>query len=86
MAEEKFDNVNRPKHYAAGKFECIDVMLAIFGVKMVSAFCILNAFKYIFRHKLKNGIEDIRKSIWYLNKYVELQNDAPPMEWGDSLD
>lgn len=29
--------------------------------------------KYIYRHKRKNGMEDIKKAIWYLNKYVELE-------------
>ena len=35
-------------------------------------FCICNAFKYLFRWKNKNGVEDITKANWYLNKYLEL--------------
>jgi hypothetical protein len=42
------------------------------GVDAVKNFCICNAFKYIYRHRFKNGTEDIKKAIWYLNKYVEL--------------
>lgn len=66
------DNVNHPKHYETGKFECIDVMIETQGVEAVKSFCICNAFKYLYRHKNKNGVEDVQKAIWYLNKFVEL--------------
>ena len=68
-----YDNVNRPAHYNTGKYESIDVMIETQGVDAVKNFCICNAFKYIYRHKFKNGLEDIKKAIWYLNKYVELE-------------
>lgn len=66
------DKVNHPSHYALGQYECIDVMIAVFGVTMVMAYCILNAFKYIWRFTRKNGVEDIKKAIQYLQKWVEL--------------
>lgn len=68
-----FDNVNRPAHYNTGKYESIDVMVETQGVDAVKNFCICNAFKYIYRHRFKNGVEDIKKAIWYLNKYIELE-------------
>ena len=67
------DNVNHPKHYETGKFECIDVMVETQGVDAVKNFCLCNAFKYIYRTRRKNGIEDVKKAIWYLEKYVELE-------------
>lgn len=67
------DMVNAPPHYCTGKFECIDVMTEIFGVKAVQDFCLCNAFKYLYRTNRKNGIEDIKKAQWYLNKFVELE-------------
>lgn len=67
------DNVNHPAHYETGKFECIDVMLETQGKEKVKAFCICNAFKYLYRHGRKNGREDIEKAVWYLNKYLELE-------------
>lgn len=67
------DNVNHPKHYETGKFECIDVMVETQGVEAVKSFCLCNAFKYIYRTSRKNGLEDIKKAIWYLEKYVELE-------------
>lgn len=66
------DNVNHPSHYATGKYECIDVMLEIFGVEAVKTFCLLNAFKYNYRSGRKNGLEDIKKAKWYIDKYIEL--------------
>lgn len=68
------DNVNHPSHYETGKFECIDVMLETQGIEAVKDFCLCNAFKYIYRTRNKNGIEDVKKAIWYLNKYVELNS------------
>ena len=73
-SEETKDNVNHPSHYETGKFECIDVMIETQSVEAVKAFCICNAFKYIYRHKNKNGVEDVKKAIWYLNKFVELES------------
>lgn len=67
------DNVNHPVHYETGKFECIDVMIETQGANAVEAFCICNAFKYLYRHRNKGHIEDVKKAIWYLNKFVELE-------------
>lgn len=66
------DNVNHPSHYETGKYQCIDVMEETQGKEAVKDFCICNAFKYIYRHRKKNGLEDVKKAVWYLNKYIEL--------------
>ena len=66
------EEINHPDRYAGGKFECIKVMLDVFGADAVKHFCILNAFKYVWRAEKKNGVEDIKKAVWYLNKYIEL--------------
>lgn len=50
-------------------------MIETQGAKATKEFCICNAFKYLYRHKRKNGVEDIKKAIWYLNKYLELSAD-----------
>lgn len=69
------DNVNHPSHYETGKFECIDVMLETQGKEAVKDFCVCNAFKYLYRHENKNGLEDIKKAVWYLNKFIELEEE-----------
>lgn len=66
------DCVNHPSHYETGKFECIEVMEETQSVEAVKNFCICNAFKYLYRHANKNGLEDIKKARWYLDKYIEL--------------
>lgn len=66
------DMVNHPPHYE-GKFECIDVMEDCYGEEAVEAFCLGNAFKYIYRcNKKFDKLEDVEKAIWYLNKYVSM--------------
>ena len=59
-------NPVRPAHYEKCSLECIDVMLAVFGRKAVTDFCILNAFKYMWRYEHKNGLEDLQKAERYL--------------------
>lgn len=64
--------VTHPTHYTQGKVQCIDAMESAFGKEAVATWCKLNAFKYIWREQHKNGMEDIDKALWYLNKYKEL--------------
>lgn len=66
------DPVNHPSHYETGKFECIEVMQEALGTESVIQFCICNAFKYLYRFRRKNGMEDIQKAGWYINKALEL--------------
>nr|DAF33760.1 MAG TPA: nucelotide kinase [Caudoviricetes sp.] len=67
------DNVNHPSHYETGKFECIEVMMETQGKEAVKSFCVCNAFKYLYRHKNKNELEDIKKAVWYLKKFIDLE-------------
>ena len=70
------DMVNHPSHYKNNKYEAIDVMLDIFGKDKTLAFCELNAFKYLWRADNKGtDIQDKKKAIWYLNKYIELKEN-----------
>ena len=69
------DNVNSPVHYVGTGIECIDAMYAAFGSDKVAAFCHLNAFKYLWRAEKKNGIEDLRKAQWYINKEIEIYDE-----------
>lgn len=69
--------VNHPKHYYSGKFECIEVMLDVFDKDKVADFCELNAFKYLWRADNKDtDIQDKKKAIWYLTKYIELKGEV----------
>lgn len=66
------ENVNHPEHYQ-GKHECIDEMVALFGVEAVKAFCRCNVYKYRFRSNRKGGQEDLDKADWYMEKLMELE-------------
>lgn len=76
--DAKPDPVNRPAHYTSGGIECIDAMQAAFGVEAVKDFCQCNAFKYLWRHREKGGLEDLKKARWYLNRLIremEVEDD-----------
>jgi len=74
--EPKEEMVNHPSYYQGNKYECIDVMLDVFGKEKVSAFCELNAFKYQWRANSKGtNIQDKEKAIWYNQKYIDLNKE-----------
>jgi hypothetical protein len=65
------DNVNHPSHYTQGSIECIDAIEeSTKGLLGISAVCVANVIKYIWRYKFKNGIEDLKKARWYLDKLI----------------
>lgn len=71
--QNKYDNVNHPKHYEGNcSIKCIDAMIMTFGAKRTAEYCVQNAYKYAWRHKYKNKLEDLKKAEWYLDKFDEL--------------
>ena len=71
------DPVNHPSHYEKQcSLECIDVMEACFDYDAVFDFCVCNAFKYLWRHKFKNGNEDLLKAAWYIDKAERIMYDV----------
>ena len=66
------DNVNNPTHYTQGEIECIDCIKAATVNKVgIEAFCVGNAIKYLFRYENKNGLEDVKKAQWYINRLIQ---------------
>ncbi|WOZ15084.1 domain-containing protein (DUF3310) [Salmonella phage STP-1] len=74
------DNVNSPSHYTQAGIECIDaITAAVSGKSGIEAVCVANVIKYLWRYELKNGVEDVKKAQWYLNRLVaELENQHEP--------
>lgn len=72
------DNVNHPDHYTQGGVECIDAIAAATTGKIgIEAVCVANVIKYLWRYELKNGIEDVKKARWYLDRLItELEGKA----------
>lgn len=65
------DNVNHPDHYNQGGIECIDaIKAATVGKTGIEAFCVGNAIKYLWRYEEKNGLEDLKKARFYLNRLI----------------
>lgn len=54
------DPVSNPSHYTNAPFECFDLTREYL-------FAGGNAIKYVFRHRAKNGVEDLKKAAWYLD-------------------
>ena len=77
------DNVSHPQHYTAqGAFECIEIMELIFNNQQMFAFCLLNAFKYLWRceHKGKKE-EDLKKAEWYLLRATHYNDQNTMKDW-----
>lgn len=71
--EPKVDMVNSPSHYKTGKIECIEAMEAMLTPEEFIGYLRGNAFKYLWRYKDKNGIEDLRKANWYLDRLIKTE-------------
>lgn len=68
------DLVNHPPHYKSGGLEAYDVLKAFFPDDPLG----WQVGKYILRYKKKNGVEDLRKARWYLDKLInELSAETP---------
>ena len=75
IENEEHDNVNSPQHYQ-GKVECIDcIESATAGLNGIEAFCTGNAIKYLYRWKRKNGIEDLKKAKYYIDKIISVNGE-----------
>jgi len=69
--EIKKDNVNHPDHYQQSGIETIDYIESL-GKEVGEGFCIGNVIKYVSRYKKKNGIEDLKKAKWYLERAISV--------------
>ena len=70
--EPDIDMVNHPSHYTQGGIECIDALKAATVSKTgIEAVCTANAIKYLWRYEEKNGIEDVKKARWYIDRLIK---------------
>ena len=67
------DNIISPNHYTSDKgIEVFDVQEAfIHELKGMSASYWCNIVKYILRFQRKNGVEDLKKAKYYLEKLID---------------
>ena len=72
MDENVPDMVNHPQHYTQGGIECIDALkAATVGKRGIEAVCVANVIKYLWRYEKKNGIEDVRKAKFYIERLLK---------------
>jgi hypothetical protein len=68
---EKKDMVNSPEHYNKAGIETIDALEAML-TSGFDSYLQGNIVKYLWRYRYKNGVEDLKKAQWYLNKLIEV--------------
>ncbi|AZV43579.1 gp62 protein [Peribacillus asahii] len=68
--ENKEDVVNNPSHYKSGGIETLDYIKAKTKPEAFQGFLVGNVIKYISRYEHKNGLEDLKKAKFYLDKLI----------------
>ncbi len=64
------DNIN-PKHYKRGAIECIDAIQASLSEEQFKGYLKASAIKYLWRYEQKNGLEDLQKADWFLQRLIK---------------
>ena len=64
------DPVEKPAHYRVGEVEAIDYINQQLGGEGIRHYLEGNILKYMHRWRFKNGVEDLRKARWYLDKLI----------------
>lgn len=65
------DNVNNPPHYGQGKIEAIEYISDFLTPEEYQGYLRGNIAKYLHRFPYKNGVEDLRKASWYLDRLIK---------------
>ena len=71
---EEQDVVNKPSHYNQAGIECIEAIEAATD-NGFEYYLQGNIIKYLWRYRYKNGIEDLKKAQWYLNKLIKIKEE-----------
>lgn len=72
------DSINHPAHYTTGNIEVIEYIEDKLSPEGLQGYFVGNIIKYISRYRYKNGIEDLKKARWYLDRMIknmECEND-----------
>lgn len=80
------DVVNQPKHYNQIKVMIQGIYYKIEAHQVISSLAkrlpgseswlFANVFKYLWRYPDKNGVEDLKKARWYLDKLIEAYEET----------
>lgn len=70
VRESKYDSINNPEHYAAGRIECIDAIESALTPEEFRGFLKGNVMKYVWRERKKSGVDSLRKAEWYQKRLI----------------
>ena len=70
LPEEPVDMVNNPPHYNKYGVECLDAIRSATG-EGYESYLQGNIIKYLWRYRYKNGVEDLEKAKFYLDKMIQ---------------
>ena len=73
IEEAMTDNVNHPAHYGQGQIEAISYIQDFLNDDEYIGYLRGNIAKYMHRWRYKNGVEDLKKARWYLDRLIELE-------------
>ncbi len=71
------DMVNSPPHYNKYGVECIEAIQSATG-EGFEYYLQGNIIKYLWRYRYKNGVQDLEKAQWYLNKLIAVKKGEKP--------
>ena len=69
------NNVDHPSHYNQGSKETIEILKDFLTEDEFKGFLKGNVLKYMHRYKFKNGMEDLNRASWYLDKLKETESE-----------
>ena len=71
-----YDPVYHPEHYNQGTVECISAIKASMTKEEYIGYLRGNIIKYIWRCRIKNQAEDVKKANWYAGLLIGELNDT----------
>lgn len=68
-------SIDHPPHYADsfGGVECIEAIESSMSIEEFKGFLKGNVQKYVWRYSKKNGVEDLKKAKWYLERLIGIK-------------
>ena len=73
--EKSTDSIN-PDHYKSGDIECIDAIKASLDKQQFKGYLKASIIKYLWRYEKKNGLEDLQKADWFLQRLIKEEKDG----------
>ena len=69
------DMVEKPPHYNQGGIECIEAIEVALERDGFKGYLRGNVLKYLWRFEYKNGVEDLKKARWYLDRLLAVVSE-----------